>query len=206
PDSVSYMDLGRFDHVEHAENVTLALAVCEHYGVSREVALEGMIKSHPDAGALRVYEVVEGDRVVQFVHALAANDPESTLAIWKKMRDLSTDLGIVFVLLNTRADRYDRTVQLLEMIQEGMPHDFHYLFLMGECVDRVYASLPRYGIAQSQVVRLGIIPPEHTYQEVFKRVESIGTIFAIGNVGKGGLDIAKYFAAKKSQRRAMQAE
>lgn len=202
PNSVSYAELGRFDHVEHADNIALALAVCEHYGVSRDVALEGMYRSHPDAGALRVYEVMENDKLVQFVHALAANDPESTLSIWKKMRDLTTDVGTVFVLLNTRADRYDRTVQLLEMIQEGMPHDFHYLFLMGECVERVYASLPRYGISQAKAVKFGIVPPEHTYQEVFRRVESIGTVFAIGNVGKGGLDIAKFFAAKKTQRRS----
>ncbi|MDD5087511.1 MAG: poly-gamma-glutamate synthase PgsB [bacterium] len=199
---VSYAELAHFDHIEHADNVALALAVCEHCGVARNVALEGMYRSHPDAGALRVYEVTEGNSLVQFVHALAANDPESTLAIWKKMRDLTTDVGKVFVLLNTRADRYDRTIQLLEMIQEGMPHDFDYLFLMGECVDRVYSSLPRYGISQAQAVKLGIVPPEQTYQEVFGRVESIGTVFAIGNVGKGGLDIAKYFAAKKTQRRS----
>lgn len=202
PDSVPYFELGRFDHIEHADNVALALAVCEHYGVSRAVALEGMINSHPDAGALRVYEVTEDGKLVQFVHALAANDPESTLTIWRKMKTLTTDLGTVFVLLNTRADRYDRTIQLLEMIQEGMPHDFEYLFLMGQSLERVYASLPRYGIAQEKAVKMGMVAPERTFEEVFKRVENIGTVFAIGNVGMGGLDIARHFAAKKNSRRA----
>lgn len=200
PDSVSYLELGRFDHIEHADNVALALAVCEHYGVTRDIALEGMINGHPDAGALRVYEVLEDDKLVQFVHALAANDPESTLAIWQKMKTLTTDLGTVFILLNTRADRYDRTIQLLEMIQEGMPHDFEYLFLMGESVERVYGSLPRYGIALDKTVKMGMVAPEKTFNEIFKRVQNIGTVFAIGNVGKGGLDIARYFAAKKKLR------
>lgn len=206
PDSVSYLELGRFDHIEHADNVALALAVCEHYGVPREVALDGMIHCHPDAGALRVYEVSEGNKLVQFVHALAANDPESTLAIWQKMKSLTTDLGTVFVLLNTRADRYDRTIQLLEMLQEGMPQDFAYLFLMGESVDRVYNSLPRYGIAQDKSVKMGIVPPEKTFEEVFQRVNSIGTVFAIGNVGKGGLDIARHFASKKKARQMTSTE
>ncbi|RPH92453.1 poly-gamma-glutamate synthase PgsB [candidate division KSB1 bacterium] len=200
PDSVSYLELGRFDHIEHADNVALALAVCEHCGVPRDVALEGMISCHPDAGALRVYEVSEGEKVIQFVHAMAANDPESTLAIWKKMKTLTTDLGTVFVLLNTRADRYDRTIQLLEMIQEGMSHDFSYLFLMGESVERVYSSLPRYGISQDRAVKMGMVPPERTFHEVFLRAENIGTVFAIGNVGKGGLDIARYFASQKRVR------
>jgi poly-gamma-glutamate synthase PgsB/CapB len=206
PGSVTYLDLARFDHIEHADNVALALAICEHYGIPRDVALNGMVRAHPDAGALRLYECVEGDRVVQFVHALAANDPDSTLEIWHKMKSLTTDLGKVFVILNTRADRYDRTQQLLEMIQQGMPNDFHYLFLAGESLDRVYGSLPRYGIAQSKAVKLGMIPPEHTYAEVFKRVDAIGTVFAIGNVGQGGLEIAKYFALKKKMRRMTSTE
>jgi poly-gamma-glutamate synthase PgsB/CapB len=200
PDTVSYLELGRFDHIEHADNVALALAVCEHFGVPRQIALEGMYRSHPDAGALRIYEVAEEDKVVQFVHALAANDPESTLAIWKKMKDLTTDLGTVFVILNTRADRYDRTIQLLEMLQQGMPNDFSYLLLCGERTDTVYASLPRYGIEPEKAVKIGIVPPEKTFREILQRVDTIATVFAIGNVGKGGLDIAKYFAAKKWAR------
>jgi poly-gamma-glutamate synthase PgsB/CapB len=197
PDSVSYGELSKFDHIEHADNVALALSVCEHYGVPRKTALEGMYRSHPDAGALRIYEVREEAKVVRFVHALAANDPESTLAIWQRVRGLSSELGTVFVLLNTRADRYDRTIQLLEMMQAGMSDDFAYLFLMGERVEQVYASLPRYGIKQQSAVKMGIVPPERTYEEVFSRITTAGTVFAIGNVGKGGLDIAKYFASKK---------
>jgi poly-gamma-glutamate synthase PgsB/CapB len=200
-DSVSYFELGGFDHIEHADNVALALAVCEHCGVPRDTALEGMHRSHPDAGALRVYEVEQNGKVVQFVHALAANDPESTLAIWRKMKHLTTDLGSVFVLLNTRADRYDRTIQLLEMIQQGMPNEYDFLFLMGERVSRVFDSLPRYGIHQDKAVKMGIVPPERTFDEVFKRVENVGTVFAIGNVGKGGLDIARHFASKKRTRK-----
>jgi len=197
PDSVTFSELSRFDHIEHADNVALSLAVCEHYGVPRQVALEGMYRSHPDAGALRIYEVREGEKKVRFVHALAANDPESTLAIWQRVKGLTAELGTVFVLMNTRADRYDRTIQLLEMVQAGMSDDFAYIFLMGERVQQVYASLPRYSIRQESAVKMGIVPPERTYDEVFKRVDSLGMVFAIGNVGKGGLDIARYFAAKK---------
>lgn len=206
PDSVSFSELSRFDHIEHADNVALALAVCEHYDVPRDIALEGMIRSHPDAGALRIYHVDHGEKALAFVHALAANDPESTLAIWHKMKQLRPELGTVFILLNTRSDRYDRTVQLLEMIQQGMPKDFDFIFLMGENVERVYSSLPRYGISQSKAVRMGIVPPEHTFLEVVSRCAARGTVFAIGNVGKGGLDIAKHFASLKRKTRVVTTE
>jgi len=197
PGGVSFHDLSRFHHVEHADNVALALAVCEHHGVPRVTALEGMINSHPDAGALRIYEVVEDDKRVYFVHALAANDPESTLAIWTRTKEWRSDLGPVFVLLNTRADRYDRTLQLLEMIQESMQGEFEFIFLMGESMERVHSSLPRYGIPQERAVKMGMVPPDHTYAEVFKRVRDTATVFAIGNVGKGGLAIAKYFESRR---------
>jgi hypothetical protein len=32
------------------------------------------------------------------------------------------------------------------------------------------------------------------------RVNDVGTVFAIGNVGKGGLDVAKYFSSRRRPR------
>ncbi|MEA3409625.1 MAG: poly-gamma-glutamate synthase PgsB, partial [Candidatus Eisenbacteria bacterium] len=41
-----------FTHVEHLENVVLALAVCEHLGVPSDTAVKGMWEATPDPGAL----------------------------------------------------------------------------------------------------------------------------------------------------------
>lgn len=205
-DSVSYLELGQFGYIEHADNVALALAVCEHYHVPREVALDGMYRAFPDPGALKVLEAEENGRVVQFINALAANDPMSTLAIWYKVKSLSTELGTVLFMLNTRADRYDRTIQLLEMVRDNLRAEFDYFLLNGENLDRVYNSLPDYGIDQSKAVRIGMATPGTTYDEVFRRVENIGTVFAMGNVGKGGLDVATYFAQRRRVRRGVSSQ
>lgn len=202
-DSVSYLELGQFSYIEHADNVALALAVCEHYHVPREVALDGMYRAFPDPGALKVLEAEESGRVVQFINALAANDPMSTLAIWHKVKSLSTEVGTVLFMLNTRADRYDRTIQLLEMVRDNLTSEFNYFLLNGENVERVYNSLPDYGIDQQKAVKIGMAEPSVTYEEIFKRVESIGTVFAMGNVGKGGLDVATYFAQRRRVRRGV---
>ena len=71
-----------FDHLEHRENVALALAVARRLNIPDDKALDGMYASHPDAGALRLNRVEEEGKEVRFVNALAANDPESTLSIW----------------------------------------------------------------------------------------------------------------------------
>ncbi|MBU0690585.1 poly-gamma-glutamate synthase PgsB [bacterium] len=200
PDSVSYLELANFSYIEHAENVSLALAVCEYHGIDRETALRGMYKAYPDVGALHIFEVSQDDKVVQFVHAMAANDPESTLAIWQKTKSLSTDLGTVFFLIHTRADRYDRTIQLLQMIKEDLSDAYDYLILSGEKVDRVYADVPRMGLNQSKAIKMGAKRAEEVFDTVLSRVENIGTVFAIGNVGRGGLDVAHYFSARRRPR------
>ncbi|MCB9357200.1 MAG: poly-gamma-glutamate synthase PgsB [Calditrichaeota bacterium] len=202
-ESVSYLELGQFSYIEHADNVALALAVCEHYHVPREVALEGMYKAFPDPGALKVLEAEENGKVVQFINALAANDPMSTLAIWHKVKDLSTEVGTVIFMLNTRADRYDRTIQLLEMIRDNLTEEFDYLLLNGENLDRVYGSLHEYNIDPAKAIRIGMQDPSETYKAVFERVSDIGTVFAMGNVGKGGLNVATYFANRRRVRKGM---
>jgi poly-gamma-glutamate synthase PgsB/CapB len=204
-DSVSYLELGQFNYIEHADNVALALAVCEHYHVPREVALEGMYKAFPDPGALKVIEAEENGRVAQFINALAANDPMSTLAIWQKVKTLSTDLGKVCFMLNTRADRYDRTIQLLEMVRDNLTTEFDYFILCGENMDRVYGSLPDYGIDQAKAVKIGMAAPVVTYDAIFERITNIGTVFAMGNVGKGGLDIANFFSQRRRVRQGVSA-
>lgn len=200
PESVTFMELGQFAYIEHPDNVALALAVCEHYHVPREIALQGMYRMFPDPGALKVIEAQEDERVVQFINALAANDPMSTLAIWQKIKTLSTDLGSVFFLLNTRADRYDRTIQLLEMVRDNLTQEFDYFILTGENMDRVYGSLPDFGIDQRKAIRIGMAEPVVTYDKVFEHVTEIGTVFAMGNVGKGGLDIATFFKNRRKLR------
>jgi len=65
--------MSKFDHLEHRENVALALAVARHLNIADDVALAGMYSSHPDVGALRLYRVEEEGKTVRFVNALAAN-------------------------------------------------------------------------------------------------------------------------------------
>src|SRR5258707_7904900 len=49
--------MGGFSYIEHKDNVALALAVCEHLGVSRTEALKGMHDAIPDPGVLRIYKI-----------------------------------------------------------------------------------------------------------------------------------------------------
>ncbi|RJP76920.1 MAG: poly-gamma-glutamate synthase PgsB [Candidatus Zixiibacteriota bacterium] len=180
-----------FDHVEHRENVALALAVARHLGIPEDKALQGMYASHPDAGALRLYLAREEGKEVRFINALAANDPESTLTIWRKVNSIYPDPGTVLLLLNTRADRFDRSLQLLEMIGGGMKFD--YLISVGEKTHMLSQYYRRYAIDPQKVVEMGLTTKDAVYRKVFDLVPGRGTVLAIGNMGAGGLGIAYYF-------------
>ncbi|MFH1862467.1 MAG: poly-gamma-glutamate synthase PgsB [bacterium] len=191
PAIVSREMLQNFDHLEHRENVALALAVGRHLGIPDENALAEMYKSHPDTGALRLYLSREEDKEVRFVNALAANDPESTLDIWEKVRTIYPDLNTVIVLLNTRADRFDRSLQLLEMVSSQMK--WNYLISIGEKTHRLVPYYRRYNIDRRNVVEMGLTTTDAVYHKIFELTQERSIVFAIGNMGAGGLAVAHYF-------------
>jgi poly-gamma-glutamate synthase PgsB/CapB len=189
--AISEAEMMAFGHVEHPDNVTLALAVCEHLGVARDTALQGMYHSHPDSGALKIYTVVDGAKTVRFTHAMAANDPESTLDIWIKLQNRLMPNGKVITLINTRADRFDRSIQLLEMLVGNI--SFDYLMLTGEVVERVLSIAHRLKIPHGKIVAIGRAMPEKVYQQILELIHHEGFVFAMGNVGSGGLALARHF-------------
>ena len=108
-----YMD--KFKYLEHVDNVSLALKVCKLSGVDEKAALDGMIQVQPDPGATIIWELDLLGKCNIFVNVLAANDPASTLDIWKQLQDKIKD-SPVCIFLNTRNDRRYRTHQLLNLI------------------------------------------------------------------------------------------
>ncbi len=194
---ISPEELHKFGHIEHPANVGLALAVCDWAGIDRQTALDGMYRSHPDAGALKVARCIEGEKELLFVNAMAANDPESTLEIYHQIKERFSPLGDFLVLLNSRADRQDRSMQLIEVAAANM--EFDKFILTGESVEKLLNLLPVYKIPRSKAVGIGRVAPDKAYHRLFDLIESRGTIFGIGNVGAGGLDIFNYFYKHRRQ-------
>ena len=104
----------KFPFLEHAENVALALKACEKVGVDRKVALDGMLNTNPDPGALEIVDLNFNKNRIYFVNAFAANDPHSTFMVWNMMCDRLPDRSRC-IFLNTREDRRYRTQQLLDL-------------------------------------------------------------------------------------------
>ena len=141
-----------FSYIEHRENVALALAVCQHLKIDRETALKGMYTAVPDAGALRRYTVDAFNKKLYFYNAFAANDPDSTLMVWNKVRDEIGMQGTRIVLLNTRQDRLDRAKQLAEMAGRKLGKRLIILMLIGQSPEVVENMTTSYGFPNNKIL------------------------------------------------------
>lgn len=193
PQSVSFEEMNGFRYIEHRENASLALAVCEHLGIDRETALKGMYSAIPDPGALMAYRVEAFHKSLVFYNAFAANDPDSTLIVWQKIRNEIGFEGLRIVLLNTRQDRLYRADQLAEMVGRKINDETDYLLLIGQSTDVVENMAINYGIPKKKILNLGYTTPDKVFEEVLSVTEKTSTIIAIGNMGGMGAETAEFF-------------
>jgi len=193
PESVSYEEMKGFRYIEHRENVAVALAVCQHLEIDRKTALKGMYDAVPDAGVLWCHRVEAFSKRLVFYNAFAANDPESTFLVWKKIKDEIGFEGIRIVLLNTRQDRLYRARQLAEMAGSKLKDEIDYLMLIGQSTDVVENMAINYGVPGKKILSIGWTTPEKVFENILSVTDKMSTIVAIGNMGGMGAEIVEYF-------------
>ncbi len=193
-ESVNPEDLSRFGHLEHKDNVAVALAVCEHFGVDKESALQGMIEIKPDPGALKKYTLKIHGHTLEFLNAFAANDPDSYRAIWDMLHLHRGNDKKLMVLVNSRRDRVQRAEQLGEFIARELEAD--YFIISGEATKPLVHKAQKNGLASSMMMDLG----GKNVIEVFDFIDTIVTsdtiIVGIGNIVGLGDEIVRYFINK----------
>ena len=184
--SVSRQELDSFSYLEHPQNIAVALDVCRQVGVDRETALRGMQNVQPDLGALVVWKLVQDKRTIEFVNGMAANDPVSTLQIWKFVIDRYPAEGGTCIFFNARDDRPVRTRQMLELTFTQIRPD--HLIVRG---DRVSSTIDRleHHSPKTQVRTIGLT---NDLDEVVNAVMGLPhdtMVYAIGNQVGPGQDI-----------------
>jgi len=188
---VTGAELAGFSYFEHAENVALALAVCGHLGVDRARALAGMQAAAPDPGVLRRYTVRSGAREVEFVNAFAANDPDSTLLIWRRLERREPGVRRI-VLANCRADRIQRSGQIAELVGRRLDPDL--VVLTGAGTALVAWQAVRHGLPADRIRDFGGYDAERVYEHVLDLVETRGVVVGIGNIVGLGEEIVLHFS------------
>lgn len=191
-------EMKEFAYIEHKENIALALAVCKHMGVSREVALKGMQQMRPDPGALKKYLIKDSGKEINFYNVFAANDPDSTKFIFNMITAPLTTQQVVLIL-NSRADRYFRSIQLLDVCKEL---EFDHLLLTGERTVQLYQDALARKIPKEKIHQLGEPEPIEVYAKVKRLTKDESHVLGIGNIAgqrKYGGQIVNEFSQRSKE-------
>ena len=190
--SITDEEMARFSYNEFKENVALALKVCESLDVDRNIALQGMWAATPDPGALTIYSLTHNDKRVTFANGFAANDPESTEALWHKVRAAHPECDYTVVIANTRGDRKHRTLQFVESYVDWEQPD--------ECI-MVGSGTKTLLLATKKVLPNATLTEAENWtvnkilDHVTQQAENKQSILMVGvcNIASIGMDIVNYF-------------
>jgi poly-gamma-glutamate synthase PgsB/CapB len=188
---VTPADLEGFSYFEHAENVALALRVCDEFGVDRATALRGMWEATPDPGVMTTCRIDFFGREVYFVNGFAANDPESTERIWRLALSQFPQADKRVAIFNCRLDRPDRSQQLGKACA-GWPAADHYV-LIGSGTYIFARAASRAGIDVRRLVLADHQPVDEIFETVMSLVERSALVMGMGNIGGPGLQVVQYF-------------
>jgi poly-gamma-glutamate synthase PgsB/CapB len=187
-------DMRGFRWIEHRDNVALALAVCDHFGVGKKAALKGMYDSIPDIGATEIFLNKVDGKELYFAHSFAANDPDSTIVLIKYIRKIFSNIPSVAIVLNTRADRMYRSKQLIEMLEK---EEWDGLFLIGEQEFAIFNYGISHGLPAQKIYPLGRSSGDELVKAICNLEAEKLLVFGIGNIGGNGGPIVDYFKARR---------
>ena len=165
-----------YREIDFIENVGLALKICEHLGVKKEIALQRMKEYKKDPGVLKEVEYItkKGGKIL-FINALAANDPDSTKKIIDSYRKKEIWIKTKYLMVNNRKDRISRMKQF-ENFTLNIENDFEKIIISGENKRNFCKGL------KTIEKKLEIVDSIKYFDDIEEEI----LIFAIGNIcGEG---------------------
>jgi len=188
---ISWDDLAGFTHIEHPDNVALALKVCTDLGVDRDTAIRGMWSAQTDPGVMNMYRVNEQQRQLIFVNGFAANDPESTGQNWNMLVDRFRDVERHIALVNCRADRADRSVQLADACVRWKPA--HHYLVIGTATDVFARRAAAQGLGRDRITCVERVHSDQLYGEIERQADRSAMVMGMGNISGPGMEVVDLF-------------
>ncbi len=199
--AIDEADLAGFSYIEHAENVALALRVCQDLGVDKTTALRGMWAARPDPGIMTTHELDFFGRRIIFVNGFAANDPESTQHLWDMAIERFGDRERRIAVFNCRADRPDRSRQLGTACTTWQPADYYVLMGSGTYVFARAAA--KRGLDSRKLVFAEHANVDGIFETIVDLAGPSAMVMGMANIGGQGLDLVRYFRNRSILKEAV---
>lgn len=197
---ISDEDMQGFGYVEHKENVALALSLLADLDIPRDVALSGMHNANPDPGALTETLIDFFGKRIVFVNAFAANDPDSTSTIWNMFRERHQDVDRVIAVVNLRADRPTRTIQLA---QAPFWRSADHVILIGSGTYLFAKEAVKQGFPAGRFVYSEHATADRIFEDVIAHCGESNLVMGMANMGGMGLELNQHFRNRGVTSRSM---
>lgn len=190
-EEISDEEMSHFSYEEHKENVALVLKICNSLGVSKDIALKGMYQVIPDVGAMNEYHLDYWGREIVFINGFAANDPESSEKIWNSAVYRYTDKKRKIMVINTRADRLSRSVQIGETLAKWKPAD-NYIIIGSGCYVLIKKAVDS-GLDPSQIINAEGLTAATLFEIILEVCDRSAMVMGIGNIKGVGMNLIRIF-------------
>ena len=169
------------------DTIDLVYAVSQYLNIPVNVISAGIKSAHLDIGTFKIWKNQTNGKTVYFVNAFAANDPESTSAVFSKMKELVPAVVNTYIgLLNLRADRADRTSQWLETLSNGASHWFQRIYVTG-----AYSFVIKRRIKHTTILKSK--QPDRIIEQILGETKDTAVIFGFGNIGGTGKGLVDFW-------------
>ena len=190
-EAVTDAELAQFQYSEHAENVALALLLCEELGVPRDVALGGMMQLTPEPGATQIHRLNYHGRELVFVNAFAANDPESTRRIWEQTVSHYGEDYRRIAVINCRADRPERSREIAEAA--ALWSDTDHFIVIGTGTMLFLRAANRCGIPPERLTVKEASGPADVIETILEISGKQAIVVGMANIKGSGGSVARFF-------------
>jgi hypothetical protein len=140
--------------------------------------------------------VREGDKEIEFVNGFAANDPESTAAIWRVVAPPGRRERTVIGVVSMRADRHDRARQYGEMLGSDLVAD-HFI-LAGGLTHPVRSGALRHGVPGDAMSDMGGCSAQEIYARIVELTPERSLVIGVGNIGGVGGELMTLVRSKSA--------
>ena len=169
-----------------SDNLDLVFEISENLGIDRITINKGIKNVSMDIGKFEIFRFISEKKEIFFINSFAANDPESTLQIINKTRNiLNLTEGKILGLMSLRSDRGDRSKQWLEYLV-GNQDIFSLLYFTG-----IHSGIFKRKIPAS--VMLKNKDPEFITNYIINSSEDKSIIFGLANIKGIGTKLLNYW-------------
>jgi poly-gamma-glutamate synthase PgsB/CapB len=173
--------------LEFGENLDLVVALARDLKFDEETIARGVLNTSYDLGKFRIWMYRDGGKEIFLANAFAANDPESTMKVLEKTREvLAPRIAGMTGVLSLRPDRGDRTLQWIRSLRNGMAEHFRKIYVTGDGAEVLRRRVKGVEILRSR-------EPERTTNHIAATMEEGEVLFGFGNIVGAGRALVEYW-------------